>query len=72
MPVLHARGLYDRALFEGFAATVKARFTEFETPDLVKIAAAFAENDHFDLDLFDDVADSIAYCNHYLAPTATP
>jgi len=65
---LQTTGNYDRELFEGFANIVKARFTEFETPGLSRLIAAFADNGHFDADLWDDVADSIAYCNHYLAP----
>jgi len=65
---LQSTGNYDRDLFQGFANIVKARFTEFETPGLCRLVAAFAENDHFDQDLWDDVADSIAYCNHYFAP----
>lgn len=72
VPALHSRGLYDRELFEGFAKIIRARYTEFETPALCAIVAAFAENDYFEVGLYDDIADSIAYCNHYLAPTATP
>lgn len=71
-PALHSQGLYSKEVFSGFAAVLRAKFTEFETPALCEIAAAFAENDHFEVDLFDDIADSIAYCNHYLAATATP
>jgi hypothetical protein len=48
-PALHAQRLYARDVFEGFAAVIKAKFTEFETPALCSIAAAFAENDHFEV-----------------------
>jgi hypothetical protein len=27
----------------------------------------YASHDHFDMALWDDVADAITYCNHYLA-----
>ncbi|KAI8466697.1 MAG: hypothetical protein J3K34DRAFT_432899 [Monoraphidium minutum] len=72
LPALHSCRLYDKALFEGCAGIIKAKFMEFETPALCAIAAAYAENDHFEVGLFDDIADSIAYCNHYFAPTVTP
>lgn len=41
---------------------------EFETPGLCRLIAAYTDADHFDADLWDDVADSITYCNHYFAP----
>lgn len=44
------------------------KFTEFDTPGLAKLIHAYARNDHFDEELYDDIADSITYCNHYLAP----
>lgn len=45
----------------------QAKFTEFETPGLCKILPVFASHDHFDMALWDDVADAITYCNHYLS-----
>ncbi len=30
--------------------------------------SAFADNGHYSAELFDDIADSITYANHYLAP----
>lgn len=50
----------------------QARFTEFETAGLAKLLPAYASHDYFDQQLWDDVADSIAYCNHYLAPSRIP
>jgi protein phosphatase 1 regulatory subunit 42 len=51
---------------------VQARFTEFETAGLAKLLPAFAAHDYFDQALWDDVADSITYCNHYMAPSRIP
>lgn len=34
----------------------------------MQIVKSFSENSHFSVQLFDDIADSITYCNHYLAP----
>jgi protein phosphatase 1 regulatory subunit 42 len=51
---------------------VQARFTEFETAGLAKLLPAFASHDYFDQALWDDVADSITYCNHYMAPSRIP
>lgn len=39
---------------------------------MLSILKAFADNDHFSVSLFDDIADSITYCNHYLAPVKLP
>lgn len=63
---------YDKDLFTAIAANVSANFTKFETEQLLKIVKAFAEFNHYSQDLFDDIADSIAYCNHYLAPVKAP
>jgi hypothetical protein len=41
---------------------------EFDTPGLCRLIAAYTDHNHFDQDLWDDVADSITYCNHYFAP----
>ena len=30
--------------------------------------ATLLQFDHFSAELFDDIADSITYCNHYMAP----
>ena len=48
-------------------STPQARFTEFETPGLCKVLPVYASHDHFDMALWDDVADCITYCNHYMA-----
>lgn len=37
-----------------------------------QIVKAFADNGHFNAQMFDDIADSITYCNHYLAPIKVP
>lgn len=67
IPALNSVGRYDKELYAQFADIVKARFTEFETPGLCKVLPVYASHDHFDMALWDDVADSITYCNHYLA-----
>ncbi len=59
---------YDKDLFTGVAANVSANFTKFETEQLLKLLSAFHTFNHYDQAAFDDVADSITYCNHYLAP----
>lgn len=41
---------------------------EFETPGLVKLVPAFADNDLYEEALFDDIADGITYCNHFFSP----
>eukprot|EP00882_Tetradesmus_deserticola_P002943 GHRQ01003127.1.p1 GENE.GHRQ01003127.1~~GHRQ01003127.1.p1 ORF type:complete len:386 (+),score=202.65 GHRQ01003127.1:188-1345(+) len=71
-PALHAVGRFDRELFGQFADIVKARFTEFETAGLAKLLPTFAAHDYFDQALWDDVADAITYCNHYMAPSRIP
>eukprot|EP00879_Flechtneria_rotunda_P000599 GHRR01000708.1.p1 GENE.GHRR01000708.1~~GHRR01000708.1.p1 ORF type:complete len:394 (+),score=145.47 GHRR01000708.1:136-1317(+) len=72
IPALHSAGHYDKQLFQQFAAIIKDRFTEFETPGLAKILSTYAAHDYFDQELWDDVADSITYCNHYLSPLNAP
>lgn len=67
IPALHSVGRFEKDLFLAMAEIVKAKFTEFETPGLCKILPVFAAHDHFDMALWDDVADGITYCNHYLA-----
>ena len=37
-----------------------------------QIVKSFSDNGHYDAQLFDDIADSITYCNHYLAPVKVP
>eukprot|EP00955_Chlamydomonas_euryale_P065146 359159-Chlamydomonas_euryale.AAC.31 len=69
---LHKARVYDKALFEGVAANIGANFTKFDTEQMVAILKAFADNDHFTVTLFDDAADCITYCNHYLAPVKLP
>lgn len=67
IPALNSVGRYEKELFLKMAEIVKAKFTEFETPGLCKILPVYASHDHFDMALWDDVADSITYCNHYMA-----
>jgi protein phosphatase 1 regulatory subunit 42 len=67
IPALNSVGRYEKDLFLQMAEIVKARFTEFETPGLCKILPVYASHDHFDMALWDDVADGITYCNHYMA-----
>jgi hypothetical protein len=69
---LHAVHCYDKALYEGVAANISSNFTKFETVQLLAIVKAFSDSDHFSATLFDDIADSITYCNHYLAPVKVP
>ena len=69
---LHRADLYDKPLFSGLAAILRAQFTTATTEGLCSAIEAFAANGHFDAGLWDDAADSIAYCNHYLAPTKVP
>lgn len=59
---------YDKDLFTGVAANVSANFTKYETEQLLKLLSAFHTFNHYDQAAFDDIADSITYCNHYLAP----
>lgn len=59
---------YDKELFTALAGVIQDKYMDFETEAMCRIAAAYAENDHFEVSLFDDIADSIAYCNHYFAP----
>ncbi|GFR50356.1 hypothetical protein Agub_g12566 [Astrephomene gubernaculifera] len=64
----HKVNYYDKDLFTGVAANISANFTKFETEQLLKVLSAFLEFGHYDQTAFDDIADSITYCNHYLAP----
>ncbi|GLC52963.1 hypothetical protein PLESTB_000693300 [Pleodorina starrii] len=64
----HRVNYYDKDLFTGVAANISANFTKYETDQLLKVLGAFLEFQHYDLAAFDDIADSITYCNHYLAP----
>lgn len=59
---------YDKDLFTGVAANVSANFMKYETEQLLKVLGAFLEFQHYDQAAYDDIADSITYCNHYLAP----
>jgi hypothetical protein len=69
---LHAADVYDKALFGALAAVLKQKFTEATTEGLCAAIDALASNGHFDAQLWDDAADSIVYCNHYLAATKVP
>jgi hypothetical protein len=69
---LYSVKYYDKDLFEGISKNISENFTKFETDQLLKIVKAFADNNHFTVPLFDDIADSITYCNHYLAPIKVP
>ncbi|GLI67322.1 hypothetical protein VaNZ11_011509 [Volvox africanus] len=64
----HKVNYYDKDLFTGIAANISSNFTKYETEQLLKVLGAFLEFGHYDLAAFDDIADSITYCNHYLAP----
>lgn len=50
------------------AANISSNFTKYETEQLLTIVKAYSEFGHYNAHLFDDIADSITYCNHYLAP----
>lgn len=67
VPALNKAGHWDKELFLQMADIFKANFTEFETPGLCKVLPVYASHDHFDMALWDDVADAITYCNHYMA-----
>jgi hypothetical protein len=69
---LHRAGEYDKSLFSALAKILKQKFTEASTEGLCASIEAFSANGHFDAELWDDAADGIAYCNHYLAPTKVP
>ncbi len=69
---LHKADVYDKDLFTGLASILRAKFTEASTEGLCGAIAAFSENGHFSQGLWDDAADAIVYCNHYLAPTKVP
>lgn len=59
---------YDKDLYEGLASNISANFTKFDTFQLLTILKSYASAGHYSAQLFDDIADSITYCNHYLAP----
>lgn len=63
---------YDKDLFAGIAANVSANFTKYDTEGLLKVLSAFLEFGFYEQAAFDDIADSITYCNHYLAPLRAP
>eukprot|EP00798_Chlamydomonas_sp_ICE-L_P019830 gene19830-26518_t len=63
---------YDKDVFSLIAANISDNFTKFETEQLLKIVDAFAFYEHYSVTLFDDIADSITYANHYLAPIKVP
>lgn len=69
---LHKADCYDKSLFTNLAKILRSKFTEASTEGLCAAIEAFAANGHFDAGLWDDAADGIAYCNHYLAPTTVP
>lgn len=64
----HKANYYDQDLFNGIAANVSANFTKYETEQLLDVLAAFKSFNHLPVEALDDIADSITYCNHYLAP----
>ncbi|KAG2490803.1 hypothetical protein HYH03_010725 [Edaphochlamys debaryana] len=64
----HKVGYYDKDLYAGIAANISANFTKYETEQLLPILSAFLEYGFYNQVAFDDIADSITYCNHYLAP----
>jgi len=72
LEALETAGVYDKELYTSLAGVVKERFTEFETEAAAQAVSAFATFDHYDNDLFDDIADTITYANHYLAPVYLP
>lgn len=65
----HKAGCYDKDLFTGLGANISANFTKYDTEGLLEVLAAYHAFGHYSTDLLDDIADSITYCNHYLAPT---
>lgn len=69
---LHSVHYYDKDLFEGVAHNISHNFTKYDTTQLLKILKAYSDFGHFNAQLFDDIADSITYCNHYLAPIKAP
>lgn len=64
--------VYDKKLFSALGGILRAKFTEASTEGLCSAIEAFAANGHFDQGLWDDAADGVVYCNHYLAPTKVP
>ncbi|KXZ54799.1 hypothetical protein GPECTOR_4g870 [Gonium pectorale] len=64
----HKVNYYDKDLFAGIAANISANFTKYETEQLLKVLGACLDFGHYEQAAFDDIADSITYCNHYLAP----
>lgn len=68
----HKANYYDKDLFTGLGANISSNFAKYETEGLLKVVAAFHAFGHYGTELLDDIADSITYCNHYLAPTKVP
>lgn len=68
----HKAHCYDKEVFDLVAANIKSNFTEYEAEGLLKIVGAFGEFGHYEEGLFDDIADSITYCNSMWASEAAP
>ncbi|PNW80982.1 hypothetical protein CHLRE_07g338050v5 [Chlamydomonas reinhardtii] len=64
----HKVNYFDKDLFAAVAANISANFTKYETEQLLQVLSAFVEFGFYDATAYDDIADSITYCNHYLAP----
>ncbi|GBF92246.1 hypothetical protein Rsub_05329 [Raphidocelis subcapitata] len=62
-PALHSQGLYSKDVFEGFAAVIKSKFAEFETPallpDIARTFAAYAKFGRDRADLFIPLARAV-------------
>lgn len=71
MDVCAKFGVGDRELFGAVAAGVKEHWTKLSTPEALTVIHAFSSAGHYDRALFDDLADSIAYCNHFFSATLT-
>lgn len=64
MSASHAMGHYDKALLAAVAAGLKAKWMALSTPEALSILRTFSAAGHYDRELYDDLADSITYCNH--------
>ncbi|KAJ9511386.1 hypothetical protein QJQ45_029801 [Haematococcus lacustris] len=69
---MHMAKYSDKALLDEVARHISANFTKYETEDLLKILSALHDFGYYSRDLYDDIGDSIAYANHYLAPLKAP
>ncbi|KAL6748927.1 mitochondrial F1F0 ATP synthase associated 36.3 kDa protein [Haematococcus lacustris] len=69
---MHMAKYTDKALLDEVARHISANFTKYETEDLLKILSALHDFGYYSRDLYDDIGDSIAYANHYLAPLKAP